>query len=151
MFVALLAHIAIPLLAGLILVLFVRAKDGFTWSSCNEIAIDQVLISIGATGAIFLNQKLNNKYEGALAIYGILIVLANLILAVLLIYRSYGRERARDVYIMAENPLSIGPPLYRKISASRLKVSWRQGYLDLFLGAMALVLTCLVYWVGYQD
>jgi hypothetical protein len=137
--IALLAHIAIPVIAGLCLVFFIRARDGITWASCNEVAIDFVLISIGATGALFLNPKLTTKWGPAAAIYGMLIVLGNLLFASILVYR--GNRRHRNQEQMEQMALFLRP----------LPVTWQEGYVDLFFGMIGLVLTLLVYWFGYRE
>lgn len=145
MLIALLAHIAIPVVAGLILVFFIKARDGITWASCNEVAIDFVLISIGATGALFLNPKLTTKWGAAAAIYGILIVLGNLLFASFLVYRNNRRRDPNLETIMRE----AGAGYYRHTTDHI--VTWKEGYVDLFFGIIGLVMTCLVYWFGYQE
>lgn len=145
MLIALLAHIAIPVIAGLCLVFFIRARDGLTWASCNEVAIDFVLISIGATGALFLNPKLTTKWGSAAAIYGMLIVLGNLLFASILVYRGNRRHRQIDY---DQDPTSLAIFLTRRPA---VVVTWKEGYVDLFFGMIGLVLTLLVYWFGYQE
>jgi hypothetical protein len=124
--VALLAHIAIPVVAGLVLVFFVQAThtERLSWNSCNEVALDFVLISVGATGALFLNPKLTAKWGERAAVYGILIVLVNLFFASLLVYRSNHREKM---------------------------VGRGTGFIDFCLGIAGLVLISLVYYVGYTE
>ena len=122
---ALLAHIVIPLVAGLGLVLFERASEPtpLSWASCNAIAIDFLLISIGATGALFLNPKLAEKWgAGETAVYAILIVLVNFVLAAVLVYLKRHRK-----------------------TVGRLA-----GFVDMFFGVLGLVLTSLLYYWGYQ-
>lgn len=122
---ALLAHIVIPLVAGLGLVLFERASEAtpLSWHSCNAIALDFVLISIGATGALFLNPKLAEKWgPGETAVYAILIVLVDFVLAAFLVYLKKHRR-------------TVGP---------------FEGFLDMFFGVLGLVLVSLVYYWGYQ-
>jgi hypothetical protein len=126
MLVALLAHIAIPVVAGVALVFFVQATNpkGLSWNSCNEVALDFILISVGATGALFLNPKLTAKWGEKAAVYGILIVLINLFFASLLVYRSNHREGI---------------------------VGRGAGFIDFCLGIAGLVLISLTYYVGYSE
>lgn len=126
MLVALLAHIAIPLVAGLVLVFFVQAThaEDLSWNSCNEVALDFILISVGATGALFLNPKLTAKWGERAAVYGILIVLVNLFFGSLLVYRSNHRE-------------SI--------------VGRGAEFIDFCLGIAGLVLISLFYYVRYSE
>ena len=121
----LVAHFGIPLVAGLVLVLMTAASDkaplGLT--SCNDIGLDFILLSTGANGAIFLNPRLSQHWSGSTPIVGILVVLANLLLASMLVYR----RRWRD-----------GSP------------SRAQAFIDLFLGAIGLGVTGFVFYLGYQ-
>jgi len=124
---ALLAHIAIPVIMGLVLVLFVKAaaNQPLSWESCNDVAIDFILISLGATGALFLNPKLAAKWgEGQSAVYGILIVAVNLLLAAALVYLSKYRKR----------PIGAAA-----------------GFLDMFLGVFGLLLVSSLYYWGYKE
>jgi hypothetical protein len=58
----LLAHVGIPLIAGLVLLFMVAASDDkpLTLESSNDIALDFIILSVGATGAIFLNPRLTD-------------------------------------------------------------------------------------------
>lgn len=126
MLTALLAHIAIPVVAGLALVFFVQAThpEGLSWNSCNEVALDLILISVGATGALFLNPKLTAKWGEGTAVFGILIVLINLFFASLLVYRNNHRQGM---------------------------IGRGAGFIDLCLGISGIVLISLVYYVGYSE
>ena len=124
---ALLAHIAIPVIMGLVIVLFVKAAQDrpLSWESCNDVAIDFILISVGATGALFLNPKLAAKWgAGQAAVYGILIVAVNMLLAAALVYLAKYRKR----------PVGAGG-----------------GFLDMFLGIFGLLLVSSLYYWGYQE
>jgi hypothetical protein len=56
----LLAHIGVPFVAGVALVLFeaVASTEALSWDGCNAIGLDFAILSIGATGAIFVNPRL---------------------------------------------------------------------------------------------
>jgi hypothetical protein len=117
----LLAHIAIPLIAGLVLVIFVRAASNqpVSWNDCYEVALDFVLISIGATGATFLNPKLSARWGERTPIYSILVVLLSMLLAAVLIYRHH--HRSGDA-----GPLG--------------------GSFDLFLGVLSLMVVSMMFY-----
>jgi len=117
----LLAHIAVPLIAGLVLVIFVRAanKEPVSWSDCYEVAVDFVLISIGATGATFLNPKLSARWGERTPIYSMLVVLFSMLLASILIYRHHHRT---------------GEALPRA------------GVFDLFLGVLSLMVVSMMFY-----
>jgi len=53
------AHLGVPFLVGLALVFFVAAADRepIRWSSCNDIAVDFGILSMGANGGIFLKSS----------------------------------------------------------------------------------------------
>ena len=88
MFEVLLAHIGIPLLAGLVLLFMIAAtdKEPISWKSCNDIALDLTILSAGACGGIFANPTLLRNLGDQSAIYGIVLVLLDLFCAGILIY-----------------------------------------------------------------
>jgi len=125
MFIFLVAHIGVPLLIGVALAFFAAAarKDSsLSWDSCNDIALDFTILSMGANGGIFLNEKLIQHWGGNTAVYGIAIVAANLVIAGILVYRS--RWRA--------TPVTGG-----------------QGVFDLVLGGLSIGFTCGAFFVGH--
>ncbi|HEY4594634.1 MAG TPA: hypothetical protein VIJ61_19605, partial [Thermoanaerobaculia bacterium] len=85
----LLAHIGIPLIAGLVLLFMVAASDNkpLSLDSSNDIALDFIILSVGATGAIFLNPRLTDHWKGFTPILGIVVTLVDLLLASILVYR----------------------------------------------------------------
>jgi len=121
----LLAHIGIPLLSGVVFLLLVASsdKEPLGWAKCNEIALNFILLSIGASGAVFLNPRLSANWAELTPIVGILLVLANLALASVLVYRRRWRVDA---------PTSA------------------QAYFDLVLGVLGLALTVATFCAGYQ-
>jgi hypothetical protein len=121
----LLAHLGIPLLAGLVFVFMVAASDTqpLRLSSCNDVALDLVVLSIGANGATFLNPRLSAHWGQFTPVVGILVVLANLLLASVLVYRRRWR---------------------------RAEPSRAQGYADLFFGALGLSVTAMVFYIGFN-
>lgn len=122
----LLAHLGIPFIAGLVLLFMVAATgtQPLSFDSCNEIALDFAILSIGANGAIFLNPRLIANWKELTAVYGIVVVLVNLLLASFLVYRRRWRQ---------------GPTTL-----------W-QAYLDLFFGVAALTVTTMVFYIGYNS
>jgi len=121
----LLAHIGIPLIAGLVLLFMVAASDNkpLSLDSSNDIALDFIILSVGATGAIFLNPRLTDHWKGFTPILGIVVTLVDLLLASILVYRRRWR---------------MGAP------------SRGDAYLDFLLGILGLTLTVMVFYIGYQ-
>ncbi|HXH90404.1 MAG TPA: hypothetical protein VNN25_02400 [Thermoanaerobaculia bacterium] len=120
----LLAHLGIPFLAGLVFLFMTAASDAHPLSlkSCNEVAVDFTVLSIGATGAIFLNPRLVAHWKELTGVYGIVVVLVNLLLASFLVYRRRWRQ---------ETPTKM------------------QAYVDLFLGVLALTVTLMAFYAGF--
>jgi hypothetical protein len=118
------AHRGVPFLVGLALVFFVAAADRepISWSSCNDIAVDFGILSMGANGGIFLNPLLAQHWGTDTPVYGIGVVVANFVLTSFLVYRRRWRT---------------------------LPVGWLGGGFDLFLGALALTITCWAFASGY--
>jgi hypothetical protein len=83
-----LAHIGIPFVAGLVLLFIIAAsdKEPISWSSCNDIALDLTILSAGASGGIFANDTLIQHLGPRSAIFGILVVLCDLVLGGMLVY-----------------------------------------------------------------
>jgi|SRR3954452_677640 hypothetical protein len=121
----LLAHIGIPLIAGLVLLFMVAASGNkpLSLDSSNDIALDFIILSVGATGAIFLNPRLTDHWKGFTPILGIVVTLVDLLLASILVYRRRWRT---------------GAP------------SRGDAYLDFLLGILGLTLTVMVFYIGYQ-
>ena len=121
----LLAHLGIPFLAGLVFLFMTAASDTHPLSreSCNDVALDFTILSIGANGAIFLNPRLVTHWKELTGVYGIVVVLVNLLLASFLVYRRRWRQEP---------------------------TTWVQAYVDLFFGILALTVTTMVFYVGYN-
>lgn len=121
----LLAHIGVPLIAGIALIVFESAssRNPLSWDDGNEIGLDFTLLSIGATGAIFVNERLLRNWGENTPLYGILVVLVNMILAAWLLTRRRWREHPATAW---------------------------QAFTDMFLGVLALSITCGVFAVGYS-
>lgn len=121
----LIAHLGVPLFAGIVFVFMVAASDTepLSLAKCNDIALDLVVLSIGANGAIFVNPRLISHWQAFTPVVGITVVLANLLLASFLLYRRRWRQ---------------GTP--SKLTA----------YFDLFMGVPALVITTGVFYLGYE-
>jgi len=133
MLLFLLAHIGIPLIAGLVLVVFKWAaqEENVTWGECHELALDFAILSIGANGAIFINPQLIQHWGERTAIYGILVVLINLLLAGIVVLR--GKQRIRFA------------------SSPRMPTRAWQAIFDLFFGVLALTITTSTFYFGYHD
>jgi len=119
----LVAHFGIPLVAGLVLVFMTAAsgQEPLGLGSCNDIALDLILLSTGANGAIFLNPRLSQHWSGSTPIVGILVVLVNLLLASALVYRRRWRANVP---------------------------TRSQAYVDLFLGVLGLGITGFVFYLN---
>ena len=89
MSVVLFAHICTPFLAGLVVLgMVVLAKKEIpTWSEANDAALDLTILSIGATGPLLLEPTVRQAFEPSMAVYGILLVLLNLVIACALVAR----------------------------------------------------------------
>ncbi len=121
--IEILAHIGIPFAAGLVLLFVIAAsdKEPISWESCNDIALDLTILSAGASGGIFANPTLIHHLGANAAVYGILTVLCDLVLAGILVY--FRR--------------------WRKFPTT----AWA-GVRDLLLGAASIVLTASVLYFG---
>ncbi len=124
--IELLAHLGIPLLAGLIVIFLVASagKERLSWDSCNDVALDLSILSIGATGGIFVSPALIKHWGNAAAVYSILVVLVDLLLGSLLVYQRRWRT----------TPVNIS-----------------QGLGSLFLGCLAVAVTAGVLYLGMKD
>jgi len=100
----LLAHMATPFLAGLVvLTMTAIAKDGdLKWAEANDAALDLVILSIGATGPLLLDDRFRKNFSPYIAVFGIMLVLVNLLLAGALVAR---RKQRKDLSITFGNVL----------------------------------------------
>ena len=123
----LLAHLAIPFFAGLVVlaIVVVSGREKINWDAANDAALDMTILSIGATGSLFMNHTLQEHLGGRISLYGILAVLANLLLSCMLAYR----RRWKPVDRRAPTFLNMLP--------------------DLVLGGFALSLTTGIFVIGY--
>ena len=119
-----LSHIAIPLIVVFVLLLFkaVNREKPIGWENCNEIAFELTVLSIGATGGIFVDPALIQRFGKNVGVYGILVVLIDLAFAGWLIYRERWR-RGKDT-------------------------TSSQGMLDLFIGFMCVAITTGVIYIS---
>lgn len=125
----LLAHLAIPFLAGLVVlgIVVVSGPKEISWDAANDAALDMTILSIGATGGLFLNHKLQEHWGDQTPIYGILAVLANLLLSCILAYRKRWK------------PENDRAPRFRNMLP------------DLLVGGIAMCLTTGLFVVGYTS
>ena len=81
--VVLIAHIGTPFLAALVVLgmVILAKKDIPDWSEANDAALDLTILSIGATGPLLLEPKLRLAFDPGMAVYGLLLVLLNLLIA----------------------------------------------------------------------
>jgi hypothetical protein len=100
----LLAHIGVPLLAVIAIILFrMPARSALTFrETCNELALEFAILGIGATGGVFLNPKINNS-----GVYGILTVLLGLVFAAFIVVRT--PSATQQNVTLTIGPLTIGP------------------------------------------
>lgn len=124
-----LAHIAIPFLAGLVVlaIVIVAGPKAITWDAANDAALDMTILSVGATGGLFLNHKLQEHLAGQAPLFGILAVLANLLLSCMLVYRKRWKPE------------------------SERGVGFRNMLPDLIVGTLAMTLTTTLVAVGYMS
>ena len=90
MFVLLLAHMGTPFLAALVVLgMVVIAKNGLPdWTEANDASLDLTILSIGATGPLLLEARLRQIFNPDMAVYSILLVLLNLLIACVLVGRK---------------------------------------------------------------
>jgi hypothetical protein len=90
MVVLLLAHMGTPFLAALVVLgMVVIAKNGPPdWTEANDASLDLTILSIGATGPLLLEAQLREVFSPRMAVYGILLVLVNLLIACVLVGRK---------------------------------------------------------------
>jgi hypothetical protein len=121
-----LAHIGVPLAAVACLILLKASsrEKPVGWENCNEMALELAILAIGSTGGIFANPNLIKHFGENAGVYGILLVLLDLFIAAIVVYR--GRFRASD------NPIT----------------AWR-GIVDLFWGCLCVALTVEVIYKSY--
>jgi hypothetical protein len=125
----LLAHLAIPFLAGLVVlaIVIVSGPKEIGWDAANDAALDMTILSIGATGGLFLNHRLQEHWGMQTPLYGILAVLANLLLSCMLVYRKRWKPEA-------ERTATI-----------------RNMWPDLVVGTLAMCLTTGLFIMGYTS
>jgi len=123
----LIAHIAIPFAAGVVVLAIevVSSPRRIDWAVANDGARDMTILSIGATGGLFLNHQLQVHWGDMAPLLGILAVLANLLLSCILVYRK------------------------RWKLADEKSSGFRNTLPDLALGGLAMCLTAVLFLVGY--
>jgi hypothetical protein len=122
----LVAHLVIPLLAGLVVlaIVVISSKDKPDWDAANDGALDLTILSIGATGALFLNQKFQEHWHQITPLLGIAVVLANLLLTCVLAYRRRWKPEGQKA------------------------LDFRNVWPDIFFGVLALIITTAVFVFG---
>jgi hypothetical protein len=125
MFIEILAHIGVPIVAVFCLIVFKAAsrQKAIGWENCNEIALELAILAIGATGGIFANPNLIKHFGENNGVYGILVVLVDLVIAAIVIYR--GRFRTAESSVSA----------------------WK-GLVDLFFGCLCVAVTTEVIYLA---
>ena len=96
----LLAHIGIPVFFGIAFLIFSSAVlpsvEG--WESLNETAQDLTILSLGATGAIFDNLRVQEAFGSNAALVAVAVIAINLILAAtIVLIRSHAIRRGKTV------------------------------------------------------
>ena len=126
MFEFLVAHLFIPLLAGVVVlaIVIVSSRSKPDWDTANDAALDLTILSIGAVGALFLNEKLQEHWRQLTPLLGIVVVLANLLLTCILAYRKRWKPDEEKA------------------------LEFRNIWPDIFLGVLALIITTAVFVFG---
>ena len=83
----LLAHIGLPLLFGVAFIIFSAAVNPRTdgWDVLVETALDLTILSLGATGAIFDNQRVEQAFGSNSALVAISMIAVNLIISAVIV------------------------------------------------------------------
>lgn len=110
MLVLLLAHIGTPLLAGLVVlgIVVVANQETPDWMQANEAALDLTILSIGATGPLLLEPGIRENFRPDMAVYGILLVLSNLLIACILVGRKKWKKNRELTFINVWPDLLFG-------------------------------------------
>ena len=121
-----LAHICVPLVAVACLILFKAAtrQAPVGWENCNEVALELAILAIGSTGGIFANPNLIKHLGENAGVYGILVVLVDLAIAAIVVYRG-------------------------RFTSAHQKSSAIRGIMDLFLGCLCIAVTIGVIYKSY--
>lgn len=121
-----LAHICVPLFAVACLILFKAAtrQNAVGWKNCNEVALELAIMAIGSTEGIFANPNLIRHLGENAGVYGILVVLVDLALAAIVVYRG-------------------------RFSTDQNEISWFRGIVDLFIGCLCIAVTIGVIYKSY--
>jgi hypothetical protein len=83
----LLAHIGLPLLFGIAFIIFSAAVDPRAdgWDVLVETALDLTILSLGATGAIFDNQRVEQAFGSNSALVAIAMIAVNLVFSAIIV------------------------------------------------------------------
>jgi hypothetical protein len=83
----LLAHIGLPLLFGIAFIIFSAAVDPRAdgWDVLVETALDLSILSLGATGAIFDNQRVEQAFGSNSALVAIAMIAVTLVFAAVIV------------------------------------------------------------------
>ena len=83
----LLAHIGLPLLFGIAFIIFSAAVDPRAdgWDVLVETALDLTILSLGATGAIFDNQRVEQAFGSNSALVAIAMIAVSLIFSAIIV------------------------------------------------------------------
>jgi hypothetical protein len=122
----LLAHIGVPFLAVITILLF-RAPTRAALTlrvNCNEIALEFAILGIGATGGVFLDPNISGAFHGDSGVYGILVVVLEMFFAPLIVFRGS--------HVPAMPPPVPPAPGIRDLF---------QGFFDLLLGFAPIMIT----------
>ena len=121
-----LAHICVPLVAVACLILFKAAtrQAPVGWENCNEVALELAILAIGSTGGIFANPNLIKHLGENAGVYGILVVLVDLAIAAIVVYRG-------------------------RFTSAHNKSFAIRGITDLFLGCLCIAVTIGVIYKSY--
>lgn len=123
----LLAHMATPFLAGLVVLTMtaIAKDDSLKWAEANDAALDLVILSIGATGPLLLDDRFRRNFSPYIAVFGIMLVLINLLIAGGLVARRKQRKN-KDI-------------------------TFGNVWFDFFLGIASVVMTTGAFYFAYTN
>lgn len=135
----LLAHIGVPFLAVIAILIFrAPTRSALAWrQSCNETALEFAILGIGATGGVFLNRRIGGGNSG---VYGILVVVLEMVFAALIVNRGSRLELRIDPHSAPDAERNVTWPVV---------LDALQGLLDFFLGFLPIMITgAIVFFSG---
>jgi hypothetical protein len=105
----LLAHIGLPLGFGIAFVIFsaATAPDSEGWDVIAEAALDLTILSLGATGAVFDNPRVEQAFGANSAEVAMAMIAANLILSAIIVFARARVARRREHFTLTGAILTV--------------------------------------------